>query len=174
MTRYTDQVLSALTGLLDSRAEWDEAPGLYFLYAEDGTLRLSANSILPDGVWTGVPTYALAAIADEFGEHAGLLAAVAPPGLLGTVFRCEMWGVAVPAASEELEEAKAMHRARQLEHHPDRTEQRHAWAVLRDGGTYVAVQPRGGEATARRAAGVSGLIPGSLARITRAICAEVN
>lgn len=177
MTTYTDRVCAALTDLIRSRTEWDEAPGLYFIYTDNGTMRLSEESIVPDAIWPEVPTYGLAAVAGTIhGSDLGrILRAVAPPNLIGTVFRCEMWGVAMPVGAPGRGHAEEMHRQRRLAEHPDRTEQRIAWAVLRDGAQFTAMQDRGSdEVTARRVTGTKGLIPDSLARITRAIKAEVN
>ena len=41
MTAFTDRICDALENLLRSRSEWDEAPDVHFLYAEDGRMRLS-------------------------------------------------------------------------------------------------------------------------------------
>ena len=177
MTTYTDRVCAAITGLLESRTRWDEAPGLYFLYADDGTMRLSEHSIVPDEIWPEVPTRGLAAMAEAVhGSGIGmLLRAAAPPNLLGSVFRCETWGVMMSPDSLGREHAEALHRQRRLDEHPDRVEQRIAWAVLRDGAQFFARQNRGSdEIQAQRVTGTTGLIPDSLARITRAITGGVN
>jgi hypothetical protein len=178
VTAYSERVCAALTGLLESRTRWDEAPDLYFLYADGPAMRVSADrSLVPADIWEDVPTFTLASMAGalETSGRAGALRAVAPPGLLGTVFRCEAWGVMLPDDPAEAEQARTMHANRKLAGRRDRIEQRHAWAVLRDGGIYCAIQSRGsGDIRAERLAGVEGLIPGSLARITRCLCSEAN
>jgi hypothetical protein len=179
MTTYTDRVCTALTGLLESRTEWDEAPGLYFLYAHDGEMRLSERSIVPDEIWPSVPTRGLAAMAQVIteGPLGELLKAVAPPNLAGTVFLCEVWGVTMARDdSPAREHAEALLAERRLSEHPGRVEQRIAWAVLRDGAQFFAKQDRGSEeVTAQRVTvTTTGLIPDSLARITRAVTAEAN
>ena len=180
-------ITEALTALLKSRTEWDEAPGLHFLYRHAGAVRVSPDSIVPDSIWPEVPTYALPGMAETLEECAGLLSAVAPPGLIGPVFRCEMWLIGAVFRCEMWRvqapqsdpvaacQALDMQHARRLHEHPDRVEQRCAWAVTRDGGHYVAEQARGERRIdVRKAATVKGLIPESLERIVRAISAGVN
>jgi len=181
-------ITEALTALLKSRTEWDEAPGLHFLYRHAGAVRVSPDSIVPDSIWPEVPTYALPGMAETLEECAGLLSAVAPPGLIGPVFRCEMWLIGAVFRCEMWRvqapqsdpvaacQALDMQHARRLHEHPDRVEQRCAWAVTRDGGHYVAEQARGERRIdVRKAYGtVKGLIPESLERIVRAISAGVN
>jgi hypothetical protein len=178
MITYTDRVCAALTGLLESRTGWDEAPGLYFLYADDGEMHLSEHSIIPDSDWPEVPTQGLAAMAEAVhGSRMGaFLRAAAPRNLLGSVFRCETWGVVMAPDSPARGHAEALQRQRRLNEHPDRVEQRLAWAVLRDGAQFFAKQDRGSDdILAQRVTGTTrGLIPDSLARITRAITAGVN
>lgn len=177
----TEGVCEALTAMLRARTGWDEAPGLYFIYREDGQIRLSPRSVMPDVIWAGVPTHALAAISRLMQKDTSLLSAGAPPELLGAVFRCEAFAVMEPkddpVAAVQLVDAR---RARKLHEHPDRVEQRCAYAVTRDGAQYMASQVRGEKAiTARKAASggdgpMTGLIPDSLARIVQAFSTGLN
>lgn len=171
-------ICEALTALLKSRTEWDEAPGLYFLYAEHGNVRVSAESLIPATAWAERPPETLAVFADVLSVMPpGMLSMIAPLSLIGAVFRCEAWKVIGsdddPVAACQLIDAQ---RARRLDVHPDRIEERTAWAVTRDGAQYVASQARGERRidSQKVDGAVRGLIPKSLERIVRAISAGVN
>lgn len=170
-------ICQALEGLLWSRTDWDEAPALLFLYRDGGTVRISGTSIIPSFAWAERPPETLwefAAVLEEAPD--GTLGALAPGYFAGVVFRFEGWGVTLPKndpAAAYL--AQRMQQARQLDQHPDRVEERCAWAVTRDGTHYMAKQPRGGDAAAQKVDGkIKGLIPSSLTRMIRALSAGVN
>jgi hypothetical protein len=171
-----DGVCEALTAMLRSRTEWDEDPGLYFVYRDGDGVRLSPQSVIPDFMWMERPPESLAFVAKCFEEMPpGFMASVAPADLLGAAFRFEGWPVAGKTDSPEFTEAQRGHRAGKLHEHPARIEERSVCAATRDGTVYMAAQARGSrEITARKVDGWTGLIPSSLLRIIRALSADVN
>jgi hypothetical protein len=172
-----DAVCAALTALLRSRTAWDEAPGLYLLYRDGGTVR-TGRPVLPAAAWDERPPETLAFLAGALELLPGTALAAfcqAPGSFIGAVFRCESWCVSARRGTARMSEMAAMGQARKLHQHPERIEQRTAWAVTRDGASYVASQVRGrDEIDARRAGSASGLVPESLLRMTRALSAGVN
>lgn len=100
MGRVAEKILDALEAEIKDRAEWDEAPGLYFLYLEGGEARVSQAPV-PVFLWESDPPRGLARMAACLGDFSGLLQSVAPEGLHGAAFRCEAWAVdaGMPAPS---------------------------------------------------------------------------
>lgn len=172
-----DNISDALVALLRSRRKWDEAPGLYLIYGEGGSIRFSRKSVVPESGWDERPPLTLARFACAM-EHAppGLIASVAPEGFMGVVFRFEAWAVKQPDDPIGAMHAHDMQRARMLHVHPARVEQRCAWAVTREGTHYRASQVRGSRDVEASAVteGAGGLVPESLARIIRAMSSGVN
>ena len=149
MSVFADRICAALEDLLRSRSEWDEAPDVHFMYAEDGGIRFSdPEALVPSLIWAGdiPPTYKLAAMAGALadGLPPGMLAAVAPRSIVAAVFRFEAWSVKVSLEAGEPAKkyARALHQERMLHQHPDRTESRMAWAVTREHSHWLATQER--------------------------------
>lgn len=175
--RTTERVLDALEAEVRSRTQWDEAPGLYFMYLEGGKACVSQVPV-PDFMWeSDAPPRVLARMAACLGDFTGLLQAAAPEGLHGAAFRFEGWAVdAGMPGTERRSEVSAASMARQLHVHPDRVETRCMYAVDRGGSTYSAVLARG-ETEARRSVsyrkpgvpGVTGIIPESLDKLVTAL-----
>lgn len=180
MSRAAEQVLAALAAEVAGRAKWDEPPGLYFLYLEGG--RCHARRIgVPDAVWASdAPPRVLAAMADCFGDHSGLLRAAAPEELHGAGFYCETWTVEQPeAGTAARSEVMADAMAHKIWTRPDRVEARTMWAVDRAGTVYGAILRRGIDAAPRVTATypkagrrISGDVPVALERIVTAMLAE--
>lgn len=173
MGRVAEKILDALEAEARSRAEWDEAPGLYFLYLEGGEARVSQVPV-PDFLWeTDAPPRVLARMAGGLGDFSGLLQSAAPGSLFGAAFRCEAWVVdAGMPGTERRSEVSAASMAKQLHIHPDRVESRCVYAVDRAGNTYSATQAKG-SADVRRSVsyrkpgvpGFTGIIPSALDRL---------
>jgi hypothetical protein len=142
MGRVADLVVGALVAEVESRADWDEPPAVYFMYLHEGKCHVSALEV-PVSYWrAGPPARVLRALAEGLGEFSGLMQALAPGELHGAAFRCEMWEVRTPEGGEGLAEAEAAADARELYAHPGRVEVRSMWAVDRAGITYNAVLDR--------------------------------
>lgn len=137
MGRVADMILDAMAAEVETRQEWDEPPALCLLYLDEGKCR-ARPVLVPDQYWAAAPpSHVLAAIADGLGGFSGLLRSVAPEGLHGAAFRCEMWQVSgAEGDTAALAEAEAAARARRLHAHPGRVEVRSMWAVDRGGASY--------------------------------------
>jgi hypothetical protein len=142
MGRVQDAVCDALAAEISSREEWDELPGLYFLYLDDGKCH-ARHLCVPDAVWaSGPPTSVLSAMADCFGEISDLLPA-APGALHGAAFYTETWTVdAAAPGTAERSEVMADAMAHRVHTRSDRVEARAMWAVDRAGIIYGALQRR--------------------------------
>jgi hypothetical protein len=177
MGRVADRVMAAVAAEVRGRTEWDEAPGLYFMYLSGGGCVLRPLPV-PDGIWArDRPPRVLSAMASGLGDFSGLLQRVAPEGLHGAAFRCEAWCVTGgKPGSARAAEVTAASRARLLHLHPDRVEARNMFAVDRAGITYSAMQARG-DAEVRtqvhypRPGGpaITGTIPAALDRLVTAL-----
>lgn len=172
----SDDITALLRGCLAGRQEWDEPPGLHVIYRDGGGVRLGGG-LVPAEMWAMAPPPAiLAALAGDLERSAPLAASLLPAPALGVAFRYESWSLIVPEGrAAELAEADAAGREHRIHAHPDRVEQRAAWAVLRGGAHYSATQSRGSDdIEAGKIPGPSGLIPESLERIARALTAGAN
>ena len=179
MGRIADKIASAVATEIAERSEWDEPPGLYFLYLEGGEPRLSQVSI-PDRVWAqDRPPQVLDAMSRVMDEWGPVLAAIAPAGLHGAGFYCESWMVEQPEpGTAERSEVQAAAHAHRLHERPDKVEARSMWAVDRAGITYGAVLRRGIDAEPQTQVSypgpgrrLSGTIPAALERIVAALLA---
>jgi len=168
-----DLARMALADLLRARTAWDEAPALLFAYFEDGAVRISGRSLVPDEFWAkGAPSYVLEALADGLAAHPlqRRFAEVAPETFFGVVFRCETWMVKVPVSdTAAYERADRAARRRELRLHPQRVESRTAWAMTRTG-MLSAIQDRGSdEVSVRPIKGLGGVVPDALTTMFRAV-----
>ena len=143
MGRVQERIAAVLAAEVASRTEWDEPPGLWFLYLRGGEPVLSQVEI-PDFIWaTGPPPAVLAALAEGLGEFSGFLRASAPEGLHGAGFYCETWTVMQPpAGTAERSELMADAMARRVWTRADRVEARSMWAVDRAGAGYSVLMRR--------------------------------
>lgn len=169
-----DLALMALADLLRARTEWDEPPALHFAYFEDGAVRISPFSLVPDWMWSkGPPSYVLEALANGLmtSPLQGTLAAVAPETFFGVVWRSEAWMAKAPVSDTEA--VASLNRAaarRQIYAHPARVECRNAWAMTRTGMLWAS-QERGGEVISRpaRKKDIEGTVPDALTTMFRAV-----
>ena len=149
MGKLHDRIADTMAAEVASRTEWDEAPGLCFLYVEDGKPRLSQLEI-PDEIWASDrPPYVLDNISRAFGQFADLMQRVSPVSLYGAAFRCETWRAQSVPGTERHSELAAASMRHELHKHPDRVEARTLCAVDRAGITYMAEQIRGGHEVSR-------------------------
>jgi hypothetical protein len=143
MGKVQDAVSDALVAEISSREGWDEPPGLYFLYLEDGKC-YARRQALPGAVWrSGPPAAVLSAMAGCLGEVSGTLHQIAPEALHGVAFYTEAWTVMQPeAGTAQRSEVMADAMAHRVHTRPDRVEARTMWAVDRAGIVYGALQRR--------------------------------
>jgi hypothetical protein len=182
MGRVQDAICDALAAEISGRQEWDELPGLYFLYLEDRKCRVSRMGV-PDALWaSGPPPSVLSALADYLGEISGLLQPIAPGTLHGAAFYTETWTVPQPdAGTAERSEVMADAMAHRIYTRPDRVEARTMWAVDRAGIVYGALQrrdidpvPRTTVAYPKAGARIGGDVPKALERMVTAMLAETT
>lgn len=166
-----DLARMALADLLRARTAWDEAPALNFMYFQDGAVRISPFSLVPDHAWAEAPPpYVLEHLANGLAGSPlqGLVVRVAPETFFGVVFRCETWVVKAKSAGEK-EAATRAARRRELYRHPGRVESRTAWAMTRTG-MLAAIQERGSaEVDVRPVKGLEGTVPDALMTMFRAV-----
>jgi hypothetical protein len=141
VTELRARIAAALAAEVASRSEWDEPPGLHFLYVEQGKPRLKLQR-LPLEFWSvAPPPHVLAMMARAWSFHAPLLSSVAPEGLHGAAFYCESWTVVEPPpGTAEKSELMADWHARRVYTRSDKVQARSIWAVDRDGIAYSAIQ----------------------------------
>lgn len=179
MARMAEKIAGALAAEIAERTDWDEAPGLYFLYLKGGVPRLGQLP-LSDAIWAqDRPPQVLDWVSRSLGDFSGLLQAVAPEGLHGAAFRTEVWTVKEPPpGTAERSEVQADYWAHRLHLRPDRVEARSMWAVDRAGIVYGAVQRRDIDTAPLTQVSypgpgtrLTGTIPEALERIVTAILA---
>lgn len=175
MGRLHDRIAESLAAEVGSRTEWDEPPGLWFLYLEGGQPRLSQIP-LPEVIWTAArPPAVLAAMSNGLGDFRDLLQAAAPEGLHGAAFYCELWMARTTPGTAEHSEMAVAARKHEIHKQPGRIEARSMWAVDRAGITYCAEQQRGDGVQSHvmypKPGGprVTGAIPAALDRIVTAM-----
>lgn len=169
-----DLALMALADLLRARTEWDEPPALHFAYFEDGAVRISPVSLVPDWMWSkGPPAHVLKALANGLmaSPLRGTLATVAPDTFFGVTWRSEAWMAKVLASDKDA--VASLNRAaarRQIRSHPGRVECRNAWAMTRTGMLWAS-QERGGDVISQpaRKKDIEGVVPDALTTLFRAV-----
>lgn len=180
MGRVQDMICDTLAAEITRRRKWDEPPGLYFLYLDDGKCHVRRQPV-PDAVWaSGPPPHVLSAMADCLGEVSVTLQQIAPEALYGAAFYTEAWTVMQPeAGTAERSEVMADAMAHRVHTRPDRVEARTMCAVDRAGIVYGVLQRRDLDKTpgvtvtypkpGRRTAGE---VPKALERMVAAMLAE--
>ncbi len=147
MSGIPDAIAAELAAELRRRREWDEPPCVYTVHVDRGRCRLMPVWV-PDRIWmTGPPGEILARMAKAGMNIAGPLQSMATPDLYGAAFRCEMWQVHAALGDQgAVRKLVEDGNARRIWSRPDRIEVRQLCAVDRTRITYLATQPRGGDA----------------------------
>jgi hypothetical protein len=168
-----DEAERALETMLLGRTEWDEEPGLHFMYDDEGIYHIG-SSVVPEGMWhpdrTAITLRMFADMLEIIGIEA--LGPVMPESIVGVVFRCEAWTVVSHVDDADSAELMDQAHKRKLHVHPDRVESRVATAAMIDGtlrmaflnrNTPTSVQFMGAEDFQE------GMVPDELQHILRAL-----
>jgi hypothetical protein len=152
---------------------WDTPPSLHCLYFDGHLVRPGGLEIVPSEAWADEPPeVVLAKAAQHFGASSALsLVAIHMPTLCGVAFSCETWNVHYEPGSAEETEVRRMESAGVLHLHPDRVEERWAWAATRQG---MVAQARPKDGVVYQVPGPTGDIPVALTGIWRSMWRDLS